>query len=369
MLSDILTYIRRIVKTSSNVSLTDSLLIDYVNRFYTYDVAARLQLFDLKTTWQLSTSPNQDRYNIPYDGNGVPQFQMLMNPAYCAGVQISLSMDRNQFFKNYPQFQTLENDDTGDGASTSYSFSTNNTYIIRGIVDVIGQVAIQNHNAVAFPSLQPGVWITAVNTNNNNMVCVDSPYSAEVLNGTAVPSASDGDTGYLVTYTQPSGQINPISTTYTDAGTINYVTGAVVVDFPTAVLDGGDIQIAYTPFVPGTPRISLLYNNTVTLRPVPAVSYMLEFQAYLTPASFLSTGQAVPFGYMTEYLARGAARKLLSDVGDIDQFNFYEQFFREQEMLVLRRNDRQISIQRTPTIFSENRGTTNGWNTNYGQGV
>jgi len=51
----------------------------------------------------------------------------------------------------------------------------------------------------------------------------------------------------------------------------------------------------------------------------------------LSPAAFLSTNQAAPFGYMCEYIARGAARKILSDTGDVEQFNFYEPLFMEQE--------------------------------------
>jgi hypothetical protein len=56
---------------------------------------------------------------------------------------------------------------------------------------------------------------------------------------------------------------------------------------------------------------------------------------------------------MSEYIARGAARKILSDTGDIEQFQFYEPLFREQEMLVWKRSQRQFTATRTPTIFSE----------------
>lgn len=369
LLADVVNYIRRIVKTNSNTQLTDNLCIDYINRFYTYDVPARLQLFDLKTTWQFVTKPYLDRYNLPFDADGILQFQMLMNPAYCAGVNLAMLTQRQTFFNAYPNFQTFDSTFAeGDGSTSSFTDTVTNSPVIRAILDIIGEVNVQNLTTVPFTSLQPGLWITALDTNNNQMTIVDSPYSAAVLNGTSVPGTTDGETGYLVYYVQPSGQIPPINSTYTDAGTINYVSGDITVNFPSAVADGTYVQVAYVPFEPGTPRILLFYNNTLTCRPVPDTAYPMEIDAYLTPATFLSSGEALPFGYMSEYIARGAARKILSDVGDEDQFNFYEKFFREQEMLVLRRNDRQKSVERTSTIFTDI-NQQQPWNFTSGQGV
>jgi hypothetical protein len=81
--------------------------------------------------------------------------------------------------------------------------------------------------------------------------------------------------------------------------------------------------------------------------------------AYLTPAAFLNTGASLPFAYMAEYLARGAARKILSDTGDVEQFMFYEPLFIEQDRLVWKRSQRQFTSTRTGTIFSELQSQTN----------
>jgi len=56
---------------------------------------------------------------------------------------------------------------------------------------------------------------------------------------------------------------------------------------------------------------------------------------------------------MSEYIARGAARKILADTGDVEQFQFYEPFFREQEILVWKRSQRINTSTRTQTIVSE----------------
>jgi hypothetical protein len=71
---------------------------------------------------------------------------------------------------------------------------------------------------------------------------------------------------------------------------------------------------------------------------------------------------------MSEYLGRGTARKILSDTGDWDQFNAYEPLFREQEMLVWKRSQRQNTSTRTQTLYS-NSGFGASWGTSNSMGL
>ena len=96
------------------------------------------------------------------------------------------------------------------------------------------------------------------------------------------------------------------------------------------------------------------------VRSVPSQAYLVELEAYLSPAAFLNSSSSVPFGYMAEYLARGAARKILSDVGDVEQFLFYEPLFKEQELLVWKRSQRQWTNNRTQTVYSQGFGAGYG---------
>ena len=167
---------------------------------------------------------------------------------------------------------------------------------------------------------------------------------------------------------QTSGQIYT-----TTLNTFNYNTGIANITFtdPTTGLavnipPGQQINAQCYLYNPGIPRAILFYNNILTLRTVPDTQYLVELEAYLSPAAFLSSGQAVQFAYMCEYLARGAARKILSDTGDSEQFAFYEPLFKEQETLVWKRSQRQFTATRTGTIFSDLQGQSN-YN-NIGQG-
>jgi hypothetical protein len=335
LLSDVVTYIRRIVKTASSQALPDSLIIDYINRFYTYDLPARLQLFELKTKYNLETAACVDKYNMPYDTNGNLLYQGLQPPIYVDGVQINLILSRDTFFKAYPDFRSNTFVAEGDGSTTNFSVNLNNTVgspLIRAHLSILTPQAIEppaNGPNSSIPSnLDPGIYISAFDVNNNIMIVYD--------NGTFQPS------------NQNVGNLGGAGT-----GTINYITGHLDVTFQNPPINQGNIEVQCLVYQPGTPRIVNFFNNIITIRPVPDRTYLMEFDAYLTPAAFLGSGQSLPFGYMSEYLARGAARKILSDTGDVEQFAFYEPLFREQENLVIRRTDRQNSINRTPTIFTD----------------
>jgi hypothetical protein len=139
---------------------------------------------------------------------------------------------------------------------------------------------------------------------------------------------------------------------------VNYLTGEVNVQFtdengaPLAIPSGNNINTQCRFFSCGLPRMVLYYNNTLTLRSPPDRQYTVELDAYLSPSAFLSSAAAVPFGYMSEYIARGAARKMLSDTENWASFDRYEALFIEQENLVWKRSQRQNTSTRTPTIFS-----------------
>jgi hypothetical protein len=397
LLQDILIYIRRILKTPSNTSISDNLLIDYVNRFWIMDVSARLQLFDLKTKYQFQTVPGFDQYNMPlYDlqfepgGQEIgmyPVYQNFVDSAYIGGVRCQLETQKQNFYGNWDNFvQSFTQVATGDGTNANYTFTIPFLSgvpqvplnppiqgILRGHVDMAGIIATGNNVdpplAEPFPltvlntnipstSIYPAVYITATDEDGSNLVVQDS---GQFISGNL-------NYGLLmVPGTAPFGY-SPCSGGYsTTLNTINYLTGEVNVTFPGIVPAGAQINFQCYFFNTGLPRSVLFYNNTITLRSPPDRQYLVELDAFLTPAAFLNTSQAIPFGYMAEYIARGAARKILSDTGDWEQFDRYEPLFMEQENLVHIRSQRQWTATRVQTIYSGGYGQGNG-NNNGGNG-
>jgi hypothetical protein len=377
ILDDVLTYIRRIIKFPSNQSISDSLLVDYVNRFYINDVDARIQLFDLKKKYAFQTTPGVDRYNMPLYSPQVetptlipstigmyPVYQGFMDPCYVNGIKVPFSTQKNSFFNIYPNVpQNLQAVTVGNGG-TNYtiqlpvlpSSSPQNppfNALIRGHIDTSGIIAtgtnqdppqVTSFNAnIPVTSVEAAIYITALGSNGSNIVVSDSGqfllgnvnYGLLMLPG----SAPLGNTAL------PGGYSTTLNT-------VNYLTGTINVTFPQSIPAGNNINVQCYFFQSGLPRSILFYNNTLTLRTVPAQQYLIELDAYMTPAAFLNTTDALPFGYMSEYIARGAARKILSDTGDTEQFQFYEPLFNEQEILVWKRSQRQWTANRTETIYS-----------------
>jgi len=399
LLNDIITYIRRIIKTPSNAVITDSLIVDYINRFWLMDVSARVQLFDLKTTYQFQTTPGVDKYNMPLYSTQTelgsqtiapfPVYQGFLGPVRVNGIDIPFYTQQSVFYNVWPAYiQQQVQVATGDGTIGPYNFNLPFNPAIPGHIDITGIIAYGNSQgdysepplvtssqinanaqfiqSVPTTSVFPGVYIAATGDNGQNIVVSDS--------GQFLAGSTGGDLYGLLMQTgnAPYGNLplnqSPTPTPYYSQtqNVVNYNTGEVSnLYFRTAIPLGTPITAQSYYIEQGIPRSLLYYDNTMTVRPPPNTQYLVEIEAYLTPAAFLNTADAVPFAYMSEYIARGAARKILADTGDVEQFQFYEPLFKEQETLVWKRSQRQFTATRTDTIFSNN-GNQNNYNQSSG---
>lgn len=329
ILSDIIVWVRRIIKENSDQSVSDQTIGDYINRFYVYDMSERIQLFELKRQYTFETIANIFEYQMPYQN-----YQMIEDPVYCDGVQIGRFQSNQQFYNVFPELVLNQQPLLADGTTGEFTIQFNQLPILRGHTDDLG-------------NLLPYVYINAYDADGAQMYIVDD--------GNGVLIQTDASFQYA-----PDGSSPPIV-----AGDVDYITGLANFSFNNNTLNGSPINALTSPYSPGTPRICLFFNNIIKLYPVPDRPHKIQFDCYITPAQFLNTGDSVPFAYMAEYLARGAARKILSDQGDIEQFNFYEPLFKEQENLVLRRTTRQNATQRVPTIFNQVNGQNPYFYTQY----
>lgn len=395
LLSDIVTYVRRIIKSPSNSSITDSLIIDYINRFWIMDVDARIQLFDLKKKYQFQTTPGVDKYNMPLYNVQIepgaqsigmyPVYQGFLGPCYINGVEVGFYTQKHLFYNIWPNVtQNMGPIATGNGTTGPYTLNfpvlpnqgvpLNPPFsaILRGHVDMAGIISTglnqdppvgTNLNlSIPVTSVDSSVFITSIDGEGNNVVVQDSGQFLQ----------NDRNHGLLMTpgkapfgnqaLPNGGGLLTPYAT---NQNTINYFTGVIEnLYFPTAIPAGADINAQCLFFQSGLPRGILYYNNTITMRSPPSSQFLVELDAYMTPAAFFSTSESLAFAYMAEYIARGAARKILSDTGDIEQFNFYEPLFLEQEQLVWKRSQRQWTSTRVQTIYSQgDRSSQLGGNT------
>ncbi len=377
---------RRIIKTPSNESITDNLLIDYINRFYTVDVSSKMNLFDLKTKYQFLTTPGVDKYNMPlYDiqiepgGQDIsfyPVYQGFEGPCFVNGISTGFFTQRSQFDNIYPNyFQTGIIAGYGNGAGGPYTLSVpaisnlqtlqnlpTGACLLRGHVDITGIINTGNNidppigpvdgssiSTIPTTSVNSAVYFSSTGSDGENIVIADSGQFLQSNRNCGllmnVGKAPYGNTPLTVG--------SPLPLYSETQNTINYFTGiAQNVYFSSSIPAGMPIYANCYYYQLGIPRSILYFNNTITVRPPSNIQYVVDLTAYLSPAAFLTSTQAVNFGYMTEYLARGAARKLLSDIGDWTQFNQYEPLFLEQERIVWVRSQRQFTSTRVQTIYS-----------------
>lgn len=357
------------------------------------DVDARIQLFDLKTKYQFQTTPGVDQYNMPLysvqtePGNQTigtyPVYQGFTEIGYVNGVNVPVQTQKTVFFNYWINvLQNLNVVLTGDGTAGPYTVNMpilpngstpqNPPFnaILRGHVDITGIIATGNNvdppiestfnTGIPVTSVDSAVYITSLDATGAPVVVADS---GQFLSGNV-------NYGLLMTPGHaPFGNAALTGGYSTTSNTINYLTGVATVTFPVIIPQGNNINAQCRFFSTGLPRAILFYNNTLTFRSPPDRQYLVELDAYLTPAAFLNTAAAIPFGYMAEYIARGAARKILSDTGDVEQFQFYEPLFREQESLVHIRSQRQWTATRTQTLYSTGTGNGNVGSNNYGNSV
>ena len=205
LLQDIITYIRRIIKSPSDSVISDNLIIDYINRFWIMDVDARIQLFDLKTKYQFQTAPGVDQYNMPLynvqleGGQSVgmfPVYQGFVPPVYINGIQVPLQTLKNSFYNIWPNVvQNLGVVATGNGGATytlkfpilsNVNPPLNPPFngVLRGHVDITGIIATGNNVdppfgttinlAIPTTSIESRVFLTSLDATGNNVVVADS---------------------------------------------------------------------------------------------------------------------------------------------------------------------------------------------------
>lgn len=291
--------------SQSQISTED--LNDYINTFILYDFPENLRLFTLRETLVFYTKPNieiYDQNNTDYDPNTIIT---VTKPVYVAGYEAFYSESRTQFYNIYPQINFEQDFASGNGGDT-YTGSATQT-----------------------PFLRNNVTIGAIDVAGNSLQINDDG------NGNLI-----GDIG-------------------AGTNTVDYITGAVNVTFSGNIPAGNKITLFVVPYVASRPNGVLFFNNQFFLRPIPDKIYRIEIEIYRQP-TYLMNSSAIPeLAQWWQYIAYGAAKKVLEDRQDLEGLSAIMAGFKEQERLVLRRTIVQQSNERVATIFTEQTGLNNGY--------
>ncbi|MFI5332569.1 MAG: hypothetical protein ACHQVS_00540 [Candidatus Babeliales bacterium] len=324
-LQGIQTKVRRLTRSMSESVLSTVDLNDYINTFVLYDMPEHLRLFDLRTQFTFYCNPYQDVYVTDTTLNVNDPLYNFKNlyisvhpPLYIAGFEAMYTQSREQLFGVYPGINFIQS------------------------IGVAGNGITQTFTGVVpnSPFLQNQVLFSSIDTMNNGLSLIDVPTS--------------NSAGNLV-----------VPGTATVQGTVNYVTGAFTLTFPTAPGSGQPINSQTVPYVPQIPLAMLYYDDKFTLRPVPDQPYRINFEVFKRPTQLIASNQVPELEQWWQYIAYGAAKKVLEDRMDLDSVALILPEFLKQQNLVLRRTLIQYANQRVATIYTEQ--TSVGYN-NWGIG-
>lgn len=298
--------VRRLTGSPNISQLSTADLDEYINTFYEQDLPSHLKIWNLHETYTFYTTPNEDQYSLPVNTNNAQTttFQGINPPVYIAGYQSWYSQSREEFFRVYPLLNFQQTVATGNGTVGPYTFTLTNS-----------------------PVLRRQVTIFAINTNTG---------------ATSATIADDGSGGFVI-----GGTSTPVT------GTIDYVTGAVSITFPSAVPTDQNIIAEYVPYVASRPVAMLFFDTTMTLRPVPDQVYPVNVEVYKNPVQMISSTDNPEIENWWQLIAIGAARKVLQDRLDNESLASVQPFFEEQMSLVLNRTALQLAPQRVGTIYTD----------------
>ncbi len=341
---------RRLTRSLDTNLLPDATLDEYINTFILYDFPEHLRLFNLHTTLSFYTSPFIDTYSTTSTPTTDPLYNFknryisVNPPVYVAGFEALFSQSREQFFAIYPMLSSISSIGvSGDGTTTSFSGTINTSQ--ANTSGISGQTICLLRNNVLFDS---------IDANYNALTMTDYPISASIGN-LRVPDQA------------------PTSTSVQDpANYINYITGQFVVTFKntagvaTAPAAGQPINSQTVPQQPARPQSILFYDGSFTLRPVPDQSYKVTMEVYQRPTELLSSGSQPELSEWWQFIAYGAAIKILQDRTDTETVVQLMPEFNNQMNLIQRRTIVQNTTQRTSTIYSQQTSNSGAYGPGWG---
>lgn len=302
--------VRRLTASQSPQRLSDSAIDDFINTFVLFDFPESVRLFNLRTEYEFYTDPNVDVYAFPRN-----LYYNIYEPIYIAGYESFYSQSREQFNCIYPQIEFIQRIATGDAVTNTFSGTLTNRPVFRG------------YQYLPDPTIFSQVFLSFTNAAGNSVVIRDNGA------GTFLNEAGDSAPTY---------------------GTINYVTGVLTnISFPSVPPANAAITAQYISYEASRPQAMLFFNNALTLRPIPDQAYKVSMEVLKQPTALLDDGSNPALEEWWQYIAFGAAKKILEERQDMVTLANIMPMLNEQERLCLRRTSQQLSQERVATIFTE----------------
>ncbi len=282
----------------STTELVNDEVDEYINRYFQYEFPAEVKLNRNYTLHEFNTNADVQDYNFPTG------FTNFVPPATIDRRDLVFYQEPDKFYaenvENVSRFSTW----TGDGATVTFANTfTGNVPILAGSVVVDDAVEVFTDDA------------------------------AGVLTG---------DQG--------------------GSGTVNYTTGAISVTFATAPTSGQVIQPSFIQYRAGQPTSVLMFENQFRFFPIPDRAYRFRIKAWSLTTVVASDGtttrqlfvQGTDSPLLDEWgpaIAFGAARRIVSDFGEMDRYQELTVLYKEQINYILTRTHIDLEASRALPMF------------------
>lgn len=316
-LADIKRKVRILTNSQSDAQLTDANLLDHINTFTLYDMPYKDVILNLKKTLRFYTSPY-----IPYYKTSTLATDPLYNlknryitmtgPVRISGADAQFITSHDLFNRYWQDIKYRESIGTGDGATVAFNATLSYKPLLHN------SLTISTYYLGPYGNIVPIKLIDVPRTTNDN------PLTVGVL-------------------------IAPNDSTI-EYGTVDYVTGVVTINFAIAPTNTS-IYAEYTPCSTGVPYVLFLFNDVMHLRPIPDKTYSVSIDALFSPAAFADDADLPELNQWWQYIAYGAAKKILEERKDFEGVQIITPALEEQESLVRRKKALEISENKTVTVY------------------
>lgn len=365
-LSEIRSKVRKLTGRPSVNQISDNEVDKYINRFYTQDLMALLQLDEVQSYWRFETMVNVSDYAFR------KQDYALEGPVYINGEPADLSRDPTTFHAKHPMlFSTRESAGTGDGATTTFTGTLSKTTVnAENIIFDDDSEALRvkpRGKITAVSKASPAVVTTEEAhglTNGDTVKIMDMRAGMTELDNvqTTITSVTTTtfqldniDSSSFTTYTS-GGTVYPVSVALLEgdqggSGRVTLSSGAFSITFNTAPADGQALVASYEFSSAARPIAALAYDNQLHFHPVPDGSYQVQVSVRGRPAPLVADSDALASDAWGKLVAYGAAVDLLNDHGQQEGAALIERQFRVQQLLAQRKSLINRSDERSVPRF------------------
>lgn len=301
-LASILSRTKTYLQSSSYMSDAD--IMTEIQLFMDVELPLQNDLSIFKGIWRFQTKPHEYIYPLPLE-----RYTSIANFMTVDGVEHEVFFDERQFYNYSPYNNYRKNPSAavGDGGS-AYSFTLDNFPVLRGYKTPDGHVASKVF------------------------------FSAQDSTGSYASCADDGE-GNLI------GDIS--------GGSINYITGEVVINFNNNIPEGNDISSSSVSYTAGYPSGALYRGegNMLEFRTVPNNAYIVEVEANLKPSALVTTMDALAYNWLVDYISLGSARRIFNMLVNDEMLRRTDERYKYYKSLINNRTSKQQAARDVKTIY------------------